>query len=372
MKEAIKQLTTIIDTFKLNNFGFEIRFTEEEELELHAILDEATILAQEGESKHVHFEEGKVTVRNISLPTPESPTLEATVQLNQIRIHFLHPLFEALAKFTKQDIASKLDTIFDELLIHNIQVHIKKTLDNILDLRLYIDEVMVMQQGSPQVYVRGADIQVLHLDLNEEDSNKRLAQSKTVIHKLEIQLNESLFTQISSFALGLGIKELVALNIKLPGHIMVVSGKVKKIMTLPFQVDIALSEDNNKFVVALDNIHASIITLPGFIHSFINYIVSKYQHKSKGLLEVHNNKYYIDPVAASPGELIYNLDAFSIQDGNIIIRFTPTPEMHKTVSQEIKTLSTTPSENDEQEVYTEEAEEQESDNLAQELGSVDT
>lgn len=322
--DQIAKALGLINSFQLNGLSGTANPTSGARLNLSGGLESLTLTAQDGKALGVTISSQGFGVGNLSLPTPQDPSIALVPYLSDLQVQLHQELFERLADFAKEELLKGFHGVINRVVLKRLSATIRLTPDKIAHADIRLDHVYLQQGTEELIRLKDLFLTVLNYDTKLPP---KLAQGgcKVILRSLRVEVEERLFALILK-ASATKIPSFVRnLHVELPGPQMVVGGNAKKsVFSTSFRVDLKFEAKNNLFGIYFDRFYVpgTNMKLPDPVKNMLlGFILGGVEKRAKGLIEVSNESLLINPWSRIPVDLITQVTQFEVAGGKILLSF---------------------------------------------------
>jgi len=328
MDQIVKALG-LINSFQINGLHGEANPTSGAKLNLTGGLDSLTVTAEDGKAAGITINSQGFGVGNLSLPTPQDPSIALDPYLSHLQVDLHKELFVRLAEFAGEKLLAEMDGVIDRVVMRRLHTVVRMTAEKVVHADIIMDHVHLQQKD--EELLRLKDVSISILDFNTKLPPARAKQECTIVlRRMRVEIEQALFEKAIE-ASRAKIPSLVTdVVIKLPGPKMIAGAHVKKsIFRSNVRVDLSLEAEADLFGIHIERFYVpgTKIKVPNFVRDWILGAVRVVAEKKlKGLVEVADDSIRIDPWKKIPVKVVTHVERFVVEDGKIVIDFVEPKE----------------------------------------------
>lgn len=322
--DQIAKALGLINSFQLNGLSGAANPTSGARLNLSGGLESLTLTAQDGKALGITISSQGFGIGNLSLPSPQDPSVALDPYLSDLQVKLHRELFERLSVFAKEELLKEFHGVINRVVLKRLSTAVRLTADKMAHADIRLDHVH-LQQGTEEL-IRVKDLYLTVLDYDTKLPPK-LAQAncKVILRSLRVEIEERFFELVLKAVAGKIPSFVRNLHVELPGPQMVVGGNVKKaVFSTSFRVDLKFEAKNNLFGIYFDRFYVpgTNMKLPDAVRNMLLGIIrGVVEKRANGLIEVSNESLLINPWSKVPVDLITEVLQFEVGDGKILLAF---------------------------------------------------
>ena len=324
MDQIVKALG-LINSFRIEGLHGEANPTSGARLNLTGGLEELKLTGADGNELGITISSQGFGIGNLSLPSPQDPSIALDPYLSHLNIDLHKELFARLAKFAGEALLADMHTVINRVVVRRLHTVVRLTSLKVLHADIILDHVH-LQQGNEEL-IRLKDISLSLLDYDTKlPPAKAKKGCKVVLRSMKVELEQAFFDRLLPAAKSKIPKEVSNLSIELPGPQMIVGAHAKKgIFRSNVRADLQLETESDLFGIHIKRLYVpgTNMKVPNLVRDWILSLVRVLgEKKLRGLAEVSNESIRINPWPKVPVELITHVSEFAVKDGKILISFS--------------------------------------------------
>jgi hypothetical protein len=288
-------------------------FPEGDAVRFQTSIDRLQIRASEFEG--LTFEDIRVGLQDLVLPTAESKEIGLTFRLDNLVLHFASIFWTTAAAILRKSIITKAGHILDSISVEGVRVQVTLSPDKLLSVKVTMDRTNVMFGGSFDVRVENLVFFLGDFDLKEKDKKKALGQSKVILDRLEIYVTEALLKRTVDAFRDKIPSVVTALDFSLDNERMLVTAKTK-LLPMAIPTELVFCTERNLFGIYI------VKVLLGIARPLILKAVQWFA-ANRPEIEASGTRLYINPWAKIPVPIVCRLTKFAVENKEIVVAFEP-------------------------------------------------
>jgi len=324
MDQIIKALG-LINSFRLDGLHGTCNPTSGARLNLSGGLESLALMAKDGEEMGVDITSQGFGVGNVSLPTPQDPSIALDPFLSHLQVDLRKELFSRLAVFAEEPLLADMDKVINRVLLRRLHTVIRLTSEKILHADVELDQVALQQDNQELIRIKELSLSIVDFDTKLPPKEAQ-ANCTVVLRNLRVEITEEFFAKVLNASASKIPSFVKGLHVELPGPKMIAGGKVKKgPLGASFKVDLKFEAENEMFGILFDRFYVpgTNVGVPDWVRNMLlGAIRGPAEKKLKGLVEVSNESIRINPWPKVPVELLTHVSDFQVEDKMIVIGFT--------------------------------------------------
>ena len=326
MDQIVKALA-LINSLRFDGLHTQVNPTSGARLNVTGGLESLRLTAADGKDAGVNIKSQGFGVSQVSLPTPEDPSIAADPYLSDLQIDLEKELFERLVDFTKEPMMKDMVEVVNRVEISDIKTQVRISAKKLVHADVDMKHIKLQQDSEELIRVKDLSLSLLDFD-TKAPPKEAMKTCTLILRKLRVEVEQRFFERVLEAIKSKLPPQLEELHIELPGPKMIAGGKARVKIPVNFRVDLSFETENNDFGIFFDRFYipspGSPMKLPGFVRNLLLALVrGTVEKKLKGLAEVSNESLRVTPWSKVPVEnFLVNVSEFAVVDGKIVITFT--------------------------------------------------
>lgn len=330
MDQIVKALS-LINSFRIDGLHGAANPTSGARLNLSGGLESLMLTALDGDAPGVRINSQGFGIGNLSLPTPQDPSIALDPYLSHLQVDLVPELFARLAEFAKEPLLADMHTVIDRVVLRRLHTVVRMTAQKVVHADIVLDHVLLQNQDEELIRIKDLSLSILDFDtkLPPAEAQKRCT---IVLRSMRVELEQALFARAIEAARPKIPSFVTDVVLELPGPKMIAGAHVKKsIFRSNVRVDLSLEAESNLFGINIERFYVpgTNIKVPNFVRDIVLGGVRKLAEKRmKGLLEVADDSIRIDPWVKVPVKILTHVEKFAVEEGRIVVIFTEPSDQH--------------------------------------------
>ncbi|MFA5505374.1 MAG: hypothetical protein WC314_17335 [Vulcanimicrobiota bacterium] len=328
MDQIVKALG-LLNSFQINGLHGEANPTSGARLNLTGGLDSLTLTARDGSEAGITINSQGFGIGNLSLPTPQNPSIALDPYVSHVQIDLHKELFERLAEFVGEKLLAEMDGLIDRVVIRGLHTAIRMTAAKVVHADIIMDHLYLQQKDEELIRVRDVSLTILDFDTKLPPAQAQ-KECTVVLRRMRVEVEQVFFDKAIEASRSKIPNIVTDVVLKLPGPKMIAGAHVKKsIFRSNVRVDLRLQAEADLFGIHIERFYVpgTKIKVPNFIRDWILGAVRKFaEKKARGLVEVADDAIRIDPWKKIPVSVVTHVEKFAVEEGKIVIEFVEPSE----------------------------------------------
>lgn len=328
MDQIVKALG-LINSLQINGLHGEANPTSGARLNLTGGLESLTLTANDGDSSGVTINSQGFGIGNLSLPTPQDPSIAADPYLSHLQVDLHDELFKRLAVFANDELLADMDQVINRVVVRRLNTVVRMTATKVVHADILMDHVHLQHEDEELIRVKDISISILDFDTKLPPAQAK-QECTIVLRSLRVEIEQEFFARVLEASRPKIPSFVTNVVLELPGPKMIAGAHVKKsIFRSNVRVDLSLETEADLFGIQIERFYVpgTNIKVPNFVRDWILGAVRIFAEKKlKGLVEVADDSIRIDPWKKVPVAIVTHVSEFSVVDGKIVIVFTEPQE----------------------------------------------
>ena len=328
--KKLEPIFQLINAVVLERLAVRLRLGEDSGVNVESAISKILLGLQSdpkasAEDNGLLIEDLDLGVEDLQLPSPGSPGISLTFRIDQVTLKFSPAFWPRAAVLAKERLVSNMGKLLDRIHLRNLKVKVSLDINKILDAEVWMEHQEITLAGKAGITVD--DVHVLLEGMNLQEKNKKLAMKQSRLTLF------SATTRVSGDVLNRGVD--VARN-KIPSMVqsidfdlsyerMLVTTKLS-VFPMAIPTELTFMANNNQFGIYI------VKVLIGLARPVILGLLNK-AAKNKPEINVSGDKLFIDIWSKVPIPVVCNLSQFAINDGKIVVAFSPPAKLPERLRQ---------------------------------------
>lgn len=322
MDQIVKALG-IINSFRVEELSGAVNPTSGARLNFDAQLQGLRLTAADGTDPGISISCQGFGARNLSLPTPNDPSIAVDSYARSLRVDLDDRFFARAAIFAKDPVVADMHNAINRVEMSQVETQIRLTPTKVAHLDVDLEQLTLQHDQEELIRILDLSLSVLDYDTKKPPA---VAQREAVIvlRKMRLEIEQRFFERILVAARKKIPPMVSKLDIELPGPVMVVDANVKIKIPISFKVDLRLETENDMFGIFFDRFYVpgTNMRLPGFTRNVLLGLIKTFaEDKLQGLVEISNESMRINPWSKIPLNLIKKVKSFAVEQRRIVLEF---------------------------------------------------
>ncbi len=322
MDQIVKALG-VINSFRLEELSGSANPSSGARLDLDAQLKGLRLTAADGSDPGVTISCQGFGAKNLSLPTPNNPSIAVDPYAKSLRVDLDDRFFARAAVFAKEPVVEDMAQAINRVEMTQVETKVRLTPAKVAHVDVELEQLTLQHDQEELIRIRDLSLSVLDFDTKKPPA---IAQKEAIVvlRKMRLEIEQRFFERILA-AVRKKIPSVVSkLDIELPGPVMVVDATAKVKIPISFRVDLRLETENDMFGIYFDRFYVpgTNMKLPGFTRNLLLGLIRTFaEDKLKGLVEISNESMRINPWSKVPVDLRKRVKTFNVEPRRIVLEF---------------------------------------------------
>jgi hypothetical protein len=308
MKEKLKPILQLINTLILSQL--QVVVGDDPDLSVTASLNE--LLLKTENAPGVTIQGLELDVKDIALPSSNSPIVGATVGIAKVDVLFASAFWPRLIPVVKERLVGNLGDLLDKIEVRGLHVCVQLLPSKRVNAAITFDRISIVGGGRSGVTVENGQIVVENFNPKEKNKKLALKETQVTIYSLKVSVAQNFMNRAYDVVRSKIPSVIKSVDIALDGSTM----KLKVRAFLPFDIPVNMSfkPENNRF-----GIYLAKVFMPG-AGTAITKLVEMFT-KGRPEVSVSGNNILVDPWKKIPIPIECRLDQFEVYNESLIIGF---------------------------------------------------
>lgn len=327
MDQIVKALG-VINSFRVEELSGAANPTSGARLNFDAQLHGLRLTAADGTDPGISISCQGFGARNLSLPTPNDPSIAVDPYARSLRIDLDDRFFARAADFAKFPVLADLHNAINRVEMSQVETKIRLTAAKVAHMDVDLEQLTLQHDQEELIRILDLSFSVLDYDTKKPPA---VAQREAVIilRRMRLEIEQRFFERILPAARKKIPPMLSKLDIELPGPVIVVDATAKIKIPISFRIDLRLETENDMFGIFFDRFYVpgTNMKLPGFTRNLLLGVIKKFaEDRLQGLVEISNESMRINPWSKIPLQLIKKVKSFAVEQRRIVLEFDLPPD----------------------------------------------
>lgn len=324
MDQIVKALG-VINSFRVEELSGVANPTSGARLNFDAQLQGLRLTAADGTDPGISLSCQGFGARNLSLPTPNDPSIAVDPYARSLRVDLDERFFARAAVFAKDPVVADMHQAINRVEMSQVETQVRLTPAKVAHLDVELEQLTLQHDQEELIRILDLSLSVLDYDTKKPPAVAQ-REAIVVLRKMRLEIEQRFFERILVAARKKLPSMVSKLDIELPGPVMVVDANVKIKIPISFKVDLRLETENDMFGIFFDRFYVpgTNMKLPGFTRNLLLGLIKTFaEDKLRGLVEISNESMRINPWSKIPLNLIKKVKTFAVEQRRIVLEFEP-------------------------------------------------
>lgn len=324
MDQIVKALG-LINSFRIDGLHGAANPTSGARLNLTGGLESFALTGADGNSLGITITSQGFGIGNLSLPTPQDPSIGLDPYLSHLQVTLHQELFARLATFAGEPLLAGMHTVINRVVTRRLHTVVRMTRDKVVHADVVLDQLYLQHEAEELIRVKNLSLSLLDFDTKLPPAVAK-RECKVVLRALTVEIEQAFFDRVLEAVRSKIPREVTDVKIELPGPKMLVGAHVKKsIFRSNVKAELELETEADLFGIHIKRLFVpgTNLKVPNILRDWILTAVRYFgERRLKGLAEVSNESIRINPWPKVPVEVLTKVAKFAVEEGKIVIVFT--------------------------------------------------